>query len=64
MALRDDIANLRSLAGELGYRLEQAPISGSWFLVNEDTGELAMSDRGTTAFSVEQAIKFLSALRR
>jgi hypothetical protein len=63
MAFRDNIAKLRGLAGEKGYRLEKAPIRDSWFLINEATGQLAVSDRGTTAFSVERAIKFLSTDR-
>ena len=60
MAFRDNLAKLRSLAGETGYRLERAPIRDTWFLVHEATGEKAMSERGTTAFSVEKAIRFLS----
>jgi hypothetical protein len=63
VAVRDNLTKLRSLAGEKGYRLEKAPISGTWFLVNEATGQLAVSDRGTTAFSVERAIRFLSSLK-
>jgi hypothetical protein len=64
VAFRDNLAKLRSLAGEKGYRMEKAPISGTWFLIDEKTGEQAMSDRGTTAFSVERAIKFLSSLSK
>lgn len=64
MAFRDQTAKLRGLAGEKGYALEKAPISGTWFLIDEKTGEKAMSERGTTAFSVERAIKFLSVLKR
>jgi hypothetical protein len=60
MAFRDNLAKLRSLAGEKGYELEKAPIRDCWFLVNERTGKPAVSDKGTTAFSVERAIKFLS----
>jgi hypothetical protein len=45
------------------FILRYDPIRDCWFLVNEETGDLAVSDRGTTAFSVERAIKFLSALR-
>ena len=59
---RDNIAKLCGLASEKGYRLEKAPISGTWCLVNERSGERAMSDKGTTAFSVERAIAFLKAL--
>jgi hypothetical protein len=62
MAGRDDMAKLRGLAGEKGYRLERAPISETWFLIDEETGERAMSERGTTAFSVERAITFLRRL--
>lgn len=62
MAFRDKTAQLRGLAAEKGYRLEKAPISGTWFLVDEAAGERAMSDRGTTAFSIERAIKFLAGL--
>ena len=64
MAFRDNTAKLRSLAGEHGYRLEKAPISGTRFLIEKVTGEKAMSDRGTTAFTTERAIKFLSRLPR
>jgi hypothetical protein len=59
MAFRDNLAKLRSLAGEKGYELEKAPISGAWFLIEEVTGQLAVSDRDTTAFSVDRAIAFL-----
>jgi hypothetical protein len=62
MAFRDDMAKLRGLAGEKGFRLEKAPISETWFLIDEKTGDRAMSDRGTTAFSVERAIAFLKRL--
>jgi hypothetical protein len=63
MAFRDNLAKLRSLAGEKGYNLVRAPIRDCWFLVNDATGEMALSPKGTTAFSVERAIKFLSAER-
>ena len=33
---RDAVTRLRGLAGDKGYRLEKAPISGTWFLVNEE----------------------------
>jgi hypothetical protein len=62
MAFRDNLAKLRSLAGEKGYRLEKAPIGGTWFLIEEVTGQLAVSDRGTTAFSPERAIAFLKSV--
>ena len=61
MAFRDNLAKLRSLTGEKGYRLKKAPIRDCWFLIDEKTDRPAVSDRGTTAFSVERAIKFLSA---
>ena len=60
MAFRDNLAKLHSLAGAKGYRLEKAPIRDCWFLINEKTGKPAVSDKGTTAFSVERAIKFLA----
>jgi hypothetical protein len=60
MASRDELAKLRALAGSKGYRLEKAPISGTWFLIDERTRKPAVSDRGTTAFAVDRAIKFLS----
>lgn len=47
MAFRDNLAKLRGLAGEKGYQLEKGPISGTWFLINEENGQLAVSDRGT-----------------
>jgi hypothetical protein len=63
MARRDDAGKLRSLAGELGYELVKAPIRGCWFLV-DGSGANAVSDRGTTAFGVDAAIKFLSKRKR
>ena len=63
MAFRDNLAKLRGLAGEKGYRLEKAPISGTWFLIDEKTGWKAIGERGTTAFSIERALKFLSRPR-
>ena len=64
MAFRDNLAKLRSLTGEKGYRLEKAPIRDCWFLIDEKTDRPAVSDRGTTAFSPERAIRFLSASSR
>ena len=61
MARRDDLGKLRGIAGELGYKLVKAPIRGCWFLVDERTGRHAVSDRDTTGFGVEAAIKFLKA---
>ena len=57
---RDALAQLRSVAGEKGYHLERAPIRDCWFLIDERTGKPAVSDRGTTAFTIDRAIKFLS----
>lgn len=64
MAFRDNLAKLRSLAGEKGFELEKAPIRDCWFLVDEKSGKPAISYKGTTAFSVDRAIKFLSAQRK
>ena len=61
-AFADGPATLRSLAGEKGYRLESALIGTCWYLVNAATGERALSDLGTSVFTVKRAIKFLSAL--
>jgi hypothetical protein len=47
---RDAVTRLRSLAGEKGYRVEKAPIRGSWFLVDEVTSELAVSDKERQRF--------------
>jgi hypothetical protein len=58
VASRHNLAKLRGLADEKGYRPEKAPISGTWFLIDAETGELAMSERGTTAFITERAISF------
>jgi len=57
---RETLARLRSLAGEAGYTLEKAPNRGCWFLISDKDGKPAVSDRGTTAFAVDRAIKFLS----
>jgi hypothetical protein len=54
------MAALRSLAGEAGCTLEKAPNRGCWFLISDKDGKPAVSDRGTTAFTVDRAIKFLS----
>ncbi len=60
--VEESLAILRDLAGEKGYRMEKALIGACWYLVNEATGELALSDLGTSVFTVERAIRFLSAL--
>ena len=57
MARRDNLGKLRGLAGERGYDLQRAPISGTWFLMDKK-GKPAVTDRGTTAFSVERALTF------
>lgn len=61
MPCGDSRVMLRSLAGEKGYRVESALIGTCWYLVNEATHELALSDLGTSVFTVERAIRFLSA---
>ena len=61
---RDALARLRSLAGDHGYRLERGVVRDTWILTDEKTGKPAVSERGTTAFSVERAIAFLSALSK
>jgi hypothetical protein len=60
VAFRENFAKLRSPADEKGYRIEKGRINGRWFLIDETTDESATSERGTTAFSVERAIKFFS----
>ena len=62
MALQDNLAKLRSLAADKGYKIISAP-RDFWFLVNDATGEIAVSVESTSAFSVERAIKFLSVER-
>ena len=59
MAFRDNLAKLRSLAGEKGYRLERGVVRDTWILTHEKTGKRAVSSSGKTAFSVEKAIAFL-----
>ena len=61
---REDIAKLRELAGELGYRLEPLPIRWCWQLIDEDTGEAAQRADGATAFNATQALSFFRSLRR
>ena len=56
---RDDIAKVRGLAGELGYRLEPLPIRGCWQIVNESMGEIAKRPDGATAFNVDSGAIFL-----
>ena len=51
---------LRALAADKGYRLENALIGACWYLVNEATGELALNDLGTSVFTAERAIRWLS----
>ena len=35
MAQRDDLARLRSLAGEHGFTVERGPVRDTWILTNE-----------------------------
>ena len=49
---RDDIAKMRGLAAELGYRLEPLPVKQCWQLVDEETGEVAKRPDCATAFNV------------
>jgi hypothetical protein len=59
---RDDLAELRALAGEKGFDLERANMRDRWRLVDEATGELAKNESGSAAFTVAAAIKFLRRL--
>ena len=45
---REDIAKVRGLAGELGYRLEPLPIRRCWQLIAEETGDAAQRTDGAT----------------
>lgn len=57
MAFRDNLAKLRGLANETGYRVEKAPIRDCWFLVNETTGHLAISSTGAYRIPQSQAFR-------
>jgi hypothetical protein len=46
---RDDLAQLRALAGEKGFDLERATMLDRWRLVDEATGELAKNENGSVA---------------
>jgi hypothetical protein len=59
---RDDLAQLRALAGEKGFDLERATMRKHWRLVDEATGELAKNENGSAAFTVTAAIRFLRRL--
>jgi hypothetical protein len=59
MASRDDIAQLRTLAAEKGYRLEPAVMGGCWRLMDDVTGTPATSENGSAGFTVAEAIRFL-----
>ena len=61
---REDIAKVRGLAGELGYRLEPLPIRECWQLIDEETGDAAQRADGATAFKATQALSFFRSLRR
>ena len=56
---RDDIARLRGLAGEKGFRIEKAIARGCFHLVDEKTGEVTIKPNGSAAFTMAQAFKFL-----
>ena len=59
MASREDIAALRALAAEKGYRLEPAIMGGCWRLMDDVTGKPATNENGSAAFTVAEAIHFL-----
>lgn len=59
---RDDLAELRALAGEKGFDLESATMRGRWRLADETTGEQAKNENGSAAFTVAAAIRFLRKL--
>ena len=61
MATRDDLAQLRALAGERGYSVERAIMRGRWRLRDDKSGDLAVNRRGSAAFTIAEAIKFLKA---
>ncbi len=62
MATRDDVAQLRALAGERDYSIERAIMRGRWRLRDDKTGDLAVNRRGSAAFTITEAVKFLRAL--
>jgi hypothetical protein len=52
---------LQSLAFSKGYRIQRALIRNCWRLIDEKTGEPAVTDWGGTAFTVKAAMKYLAA---
>ena len=61
MAFRDNLAKLRGLAGEKGYRLERAMMNNRWRLIDDTTERPAVNLHGSTAFTMGDAIKFLNS---
>lgn len=59
MASPDQITAIQRLAAQKGYRISKASRRDAWFLVTEDTHELALSDTGNTTFSEDEALQFL-----
>jgi len=59
MVSHNDIAELRMLAAEKGYRLERAVLGGCWRLMDDVSGKPATNESGAAAFTVAQAIRFL-----
>jgi hypothetical protein len=59
---RDREAAMRALAIEKGFAAKRAPTKVLWVLTDERTGEKAVEPTGTTAFTEQQALKFLKAL--
>ena len=56
---RDDLAQLRALAGEKGFIIEQALMKDRYRLIEERTDVLIRNAQGSVAFTIEAAIKFL-----
>ncbi len=46
MAFRDNLAKLRGLAGEKGYRLERAMMNNRWRLIDDTTEPPAVNQHG------------------
>ena len=63
MPPRNEIARLRGLCGEKGFRLERALMKDRWRLIDEKTGKPALNVRGSTAFDIKAAIAFLNRLK-
>ena len=57
------IAQLKELAVVKGYRPERAFFRDKWYLINEATGNYALTPRGTPAiFLVMEAVRYLRTL--